>query len=219
MGVSALSVGFISATISYDYDTDPEKRKLSPEFYGFVPAKASDRTIVFSSMVVFSSGMLLIRCMTIIILALLGSRWVALYIGADLGLYLTVKIMRGDFWYWVPVGGSVEILSSMLGRILVKLIGDFTSIVQFRHPYELGGFYWAFGLVLTLASLPSAIVFYRNEDGDVNVVEFAWTLLHVLVPSTVAFLFLFFYKVSRSHLTTFLSLKKGKDLTRSQFRR
>ena len=28
--ISALTTGFISATISYDWDTDPEKRKTSP---------------------------------------------------------------------------------------------------------------------------------------------------------------------------------------------
>ena len=94
---------------------------------------------------------------TIVLLGLLGERWALAYIGADLGLYLLVKILRGDFWYWVPLGGNAEIVSSFIARVVVKVIADFTSIVQFRHPNELGGMYWSFGFVLTMASLPVII--------------------------------------------------------------
>eukprot|EP00520_Triparma_pacifica_P012038 CAMPEP_0118647904 /NCGR_PEP_ID=MMETSP0785-20121206/8861_1 /TAXON_ID=91992 /ORGANISM="Bolidomonas pacifica, Strain CCMP 1866" /LENGTH=65 /DNA_ID=CAMNT_0006540041 /DNA_START=1 /DNA_END=195 /DNA_ORIENTATION=+ len=63
--------------------------------------------------------------------------WALAYIGLDLGLYLAVKMLRGDFWYWVPLGGKAEIVSSIVARVLVKIVTDFTSIVQFRHPNEL----------------------------------------------------------------------------------
>ena len=52
-----------------------------------------------------------------------------------------MKALRGDFWYWMPVGGNTEVLSSIVSRVLVKVVTDFTSIVQFRHPYEIGGMY------------------------------------------------------------------------------
>jgi hypothetical protein len=104
VAVSAITTGFASATISYDFDTDPDKRALVPDFFGYIPAKASKRTLVFVSMLLFTAGMLLIRCTTIVLLGLKGGRWVFLYIGADLGLYLLVKILRGDFWYWLPLG-------------------------------------------------------------------------------------------------------------------
>ena len=149
---------FASATTSYDFDTDPANREKAPNFYGYIPAKASKRSLVFVSMVLLTAGMLLIRCMTIVVLGLVGGSWVTLYIGGDLGLYLVVKMLRGDFWYWVPLGGKAEILSSIVTRVLMKIIVDFTSIVQFRHPNEVGGLYWAFGLVLTTGSLPIAIV-------------------------------------------------------------
>ena len=68
-----------------------------------------------------------------------------------------VKVLRGDFWYWIPAGGNVEIVSSIVPRLLVKIVTDFTSIVQFRHPYELGGMYWLLGFVLTIGSLPVEI--------------------------------------------------------------
>ena len=78
-------------------------------------------------------------------LGLLGRNSALLFFGADLSLYLIVKILRGDFfWYRMPVGWKMEIISS-----LVKLIADFTSIAHFMHPYELGGAQWAFSVLLT----------------------------------------------------------------------
>ena len=80
LAMSVLSTGFISATISYDWDTNPENRQQAPDFYGYVPALASKRTTVFASMVVVSAGLLLIRCMTIVLLGLMGKRWAFGYI-------------------------------------------------------------------------------------------------------------------------------------------
>ena len=104
VAVSAITTGFASATISYDFDTDPARREVAPDFYGYIPAKASKRTVVFVSMLLFTAGILLIRCTTIVLLGLMGGSWVFLYIGADLGLYMFVKILRGDFWYWISSG-------------------------------------------------------------------------------------------------------------------
>ena len=42
--VSALSTGFISATISYDLDTDPKNRQTNPDFYGYIPNETKKRT-------------------------------------------------------------------------------------------------------------------------------------------------------------------------------
>jgi hypothetical protein len=88
VAVSAITTGFASATISYDWDTDPARREYAPNFYGYIPSKASKRTLVFVSMLLVSAGMLLIRCTTIVLLGLMGGSWAFLYIGADLGLYL-----------------------------------------------------------------------------------------------------------------------------------
>ena len=93
------------------------------------------------------------------------------YIGADLALYFIVKILRGDFWYWMPFGGLAEVFSSSFIRLIVKTLTDFTLIVQFRHPNEIGGAYWTFGLFLTTASLPFAISVYGQKVGKDMVYE------------------------------------------------
>jgi hypothetical protein len=218
LSVSALTTGYASATISYDFDTDPVKREQVPDFYGYVPSNPTKRSIVFGSMMFFSAGMLVIRCMTIVVLGQLGGSLVSLYIGADLGLYLLVKVLRGDFWYWIPAGGNVEILSSIVCRVLVKVVTDFTSIVQFRHPNEVGGMYWMFGFVLTMGSLPVAIILAESGDLAEEVVRFAWKLVGIFIPCTVLLFAVFFFNIEKKYWGTFYSWQRGKDLTVNNFR-
>jgi hypothetical protein len=152
------------------------------------------------------------------VLGLLGGRWVSLYVGADLGLYLLVKVLRGDFWYWIPAGGNVEIVSSIVGRLLVKVVTDFTSIVQFRHPNEVGGMYWIFGFVLTMGSLPIAIILAERGDVAEDSIEFAWNAVGIFVPFAVVSFLIFLLSTERKYFGTFVSLQRGKDLTVQRFR-
>mmetsp|Transcript_18700 Transcript_18700/g.38909 ORF Transcript_18700/g.38909 Transcript_18700/m.38909 type:complete len:1880 (-) Transcript_18700:55-5694(-) len=220
LGVSALSTGFIGATISYDYDTDPEKRDTTPAFYGYgyVPAKPLHRSVVFMSLVGFSAGMLLIRCLTIVLLGLLGKGWAFAFIGADLSLYLLIKLARRDFWYWLPLGGKLEMLTSFLFRALVKIINDFTSIPQLRHPNEVGGLYWTFSLALSMASLPAAVYTHEIQGGDNKVTAAAWSLAWKLLPTTGILFTIFILHIERSYWKTFWSFQRGKDICVQYFR-
>jgi hypothetical protein len=213
--VSALTTGFASATISYDWDTDPVKREQVPDFYGYVPANPTKRSIIFVSMMFFSACMLSIRCMTIVVLGLLGGRWVSLYVGADLCLYLLVKIFRGDFWYWMPVGGKAEIVSSIVARVLVKVVTDFTSIVHFRHPNEVGGMYWLFGFVLTMGSLPVSI-FVASPYVDKKAIDTS-SLVNYFIPIATLCFSVFFLNIESKYRHTFWSAQKSKDKTIAYF--
>lgn len=151
----------------------------------------------------------MIRCTTIMVLGLLQNRLVFAYIGADLGLYLLVKIARGDFFYWVPFGAIAEIFTSIIARVVVKVIVDFTSIMQFRHPYELGGAYWIFSFVLTMGSLPIAIKIHENQSegdsrGESKGIEFARMVVKLLIPITASFFVVFFLNIDRAYWNTFL---------------
>jgi hypothetical protein len=218
VAVSAITTGFASATISYDWDTDPVRREDLPDFYGYIPAKASKRTVVFVCMLLFTAGMLLIRCTTIVLLGLMGGSRVFLYIGADLGLYLLVKILRGDFWYWIPLGGNIEILSSIFSRMLAKIVVDFTSIVHHRHPGEVGGAYWLFGLLLTMVSLPVSIYIYLfSPYVDDNPIVIASFMVKYIIPITIICLGVFFFNIESKYLHTFWSTKRHKDMSMAYF--
>jgi hypothetical protein len=151
------------------------------------------------------------------VLGLLGGRWVSLYVGADLGLYFLVKIFRDDFWYWIPAGGNTEILSSIVCRVVVKVVTDFTSIVQFRDPDEVGGMYWMLGFVLTMGSLPVAIILAEMEDIAENGLKMAWRVVGIFIPFTIISLAVFFTCIERNYWSTFYSLERGKDGVLTRF--
>jgi hypothetical protein len=160
--------------------------------------------------------MLLIRCTTIVLLGLMGGSWAFLYIGADLGLYLLVKILRGDFWYWVPLGGNIEIVSSIFVRVINKIITDFTSIVHFRHPNEVGGAYWLFGLLLTMTSLPMSICI-ASPYVDEIAIDVASLIVRSFIPMTLLCFAAFFLTIERKYSHTFWSIQRGKDMTMAYF--
>jgi hypothetical protein len=216
VAVSAITTGFASATISYDWDTDPARREATPDFYGYIPAKASKRTVVFVSMMLVTAGMLLIRCMTIVMFGLLGGKWVSLYVGADLGLYLLVKVLRGDFWYWMPLGGNAEIVNSIISRVTVKIVGDFTSIVHLRHPNEIGGMYWIFGFVLTMGSLPMSIYFASFHINE-KAIDIASSMMNYFIPITTLCVAVFFLNIERKYLHTFWSTKRSTEYAMAFF--
>ena len=44
LSISALTTGFVSASISYDFDVSPQKRLDNPDFFGYIPNDAKKRT-------------------------------------------------------------------------------------------------------------------------------------------------------------------------------
>jgi hypothetical protein len=215
--ISALSTGFISATISYDYDTDPKKRQQTPDFYGYIPTTAIKRLTVFASMLLFSASMLIVRCMTIVLLGTIGTKWAFAYIGTDLSLYLLVKLLRKDFWYWMPLEGFAAAVNSLLLRVTVKVITDFTSIVQFRHPNEVGGLFWMIGFLLTMGSLPIAM-FVAEPYVTERSMSIAWFVAVSFIPLAAVSFFVFTFIIERQYLSTFFSTQRGKDYTIMNFR-
>jgi hypothetical protein len=224
LSISALSTGFIGATLSYDYDTDPDNRSKSPNFYGYVPNNERQRTLLFAVLTCLSSCILVVRCATIVLLGFYGKRWVTGFILADLGLYLYIKIARKDFWYWLPIEGDflglglTEFFVNLLARVLIKIVNDFTSIVQFRHPNEIGGAYWTGGFWLTMISLPLATAFYEYKGGREDIVLKAWTLAEVLLPISAGALLVFLLSIDERYRNTFFSLETSKDFAIERFR-
>ena len=63
-----------------------------------------------------------------VLIGMLGAKWALAYVAADLGLFLFIKIARGDFYYWFPLDGWALAVLSFLVRIIIKVVVDFTSI-------------------------------------------------------------------------------------------
>jgi hypothetical protein len=127
-----------------------------------------------------------------------------------------VKILRGDFWYWLPLGGNTEIVNSVILRVVIKIITDFTSITHFRHPYEVGGAYWIFGLVLTMGSLPVSTLIASSYI-DEQAIHIASLIMNYFIPITTLCCVVFFLNIEKKYLHTFWSIQRGKDKTIAYF--
>ncbi|GMI36375.1 hypothetical protein TeGR_g14709 [Tetraparma gracilis] len=90
--VSAITTGMGSAAISYDFDSDPEKRRKLPSFYGYLPDEGNARTIMYVCMVVNSALLLLLRSIGAALLMLADTKIFVAYMAGDHLLYLLQKL-------------------------------------------------------------------------------------------------------------------------------
>jgi hypothetical protein len=100
--------------------------------------------------------------------------------------------------------------------VVVKIIVDFTSIMHFRHPYEVGGAYWLFGLVLTMGSLPGSI-FIASSYVSEKTIDIASLIVDYFIPITTLCFAVFFLNIERKYWHTFWSTKKSKDMSMAFF--
>ncbi|GMI28919.1 hypothetical protein TeGR_g7534 [Tetraparma gracilis] len=156
--ISCLATGFGSATIWYDFDTSPQKRRQKPRFAGATPD--TSRGPFFFLLVVsgalqiaaksFSSALLLIAS-PIIFLA---------YTVGDHALYQGYLVVRGDHrFYNYGVGVSV----SVLFRVVEKVLADFTSCWRVSVPICMHNAYFLFNQLTTQASVFVSVHVYVSS--------------------------------------------------------
>ena len=74
------------------------------------------------------------------LLALTNRNWLLLFLGVDMGIFFLYKILRGDFFYFLNLEGVVRFFTAIIDRFGVKILVNFTMLIQCRHPNEAGGF-------------------------------------------------------------------------------
>ena len=110
----------------------------------------------------------------------------------------------------------MEIMSSVFVRVIVKIIVDFTSMVQFRHPNEVGGAYWLFGLILTMGSVPVSVHIaspYVEERAN----DIASSIVQNFIPITTLCFAVFVFNIKWKYWHTFWSMQKSKDYSMAFF--
>ncbi|GMH92398.1 hypothetical protein TL16_g12337 [Triparma laevis f. inornata] len=217
--ISVLTTGYVSATLSYDFDTDPKKRAFNPEFYGYVPDFPTKRALLFFTLINLSAVQVLIKSIFVALLGYLGSLYLVVYMAADMFLFLCYKLARRDMNCWLPMEDNIGSKTLFIFlRMMVKLIVDFTGCVQFRHPFELGGLYYSINLFTPLIGLGLLLAFV-DMGGAFNdsVVKTLSNFTLLLGAGLVLLAALFLLLMSKKYRHTFFSVETGKQMTMRTF--
>jgi hypothetical protein len=145
------------------------------------------------------------------------------YLG-DHVLYLAYKMGRRDLYHWVPLEGAAMVAETAMMRVGVKAITDFTGVVQFRGPAEMGGAAWTFSQGSALVASFVATHIYLSSDEGVADEEaigesFVWKIVGALSGSQVIFFICFLLLMKRNFWGTFFSTQTGYQYVQSKFLR
>ncbi|GMH82067.1 hypothetical protein TL16_g09138 [Triparma laevis f. inornata] len=195
LAVSILATGFVSATLSYDWDTAPKNRAAMPIYYGYIPDSARVRAVMFISLMGISSVKVLLTALLIVCLGSIKMIYVLIFIGFDMLIYLVLKAVRGDFRYWMPVDGLVGLALSLLVGGLYFTLNLFTPVI---------------GLALVLNLMPA-------ETFNEVTAELLTKLAVGLGGGLLFLLGLSFTLMDEKYRKTFLSVETGGQFTRRGF--
>ena len=139
IAISALTTGFTSAMIAFDSDVDVSRRKKNPKLNGYIPDDHAARGRCFFLMTLISTFHNLSRSVGCALLAATSSEnkknmLLEYFMGGEMILYLAFKAARGDFYYFLRLEGFFGFVVSLLVRVFVKVIVDFSGCFHMRHP-------------------------------------------------------------------------------------
>ena len=149
--ICALTTGFTSAMITFDMDVSVSERKNQPAFYGFLPDNHAQRGKCFFLMMIISTFHNLSRSIGLALLAAYDWKTAVYFVGGEIFVHLALKIAMRDYLYWLQIEGAAGVVVTIINRIVVKVIVDFSGCMQFRHPCEMGGL--AFSLSMLWVSV------------------------------------------------------------------
>jgi hypothetical protein len=143
------------------------------------------------------------------------------YLG-DHVLYLAYKLARRDLYHWVPLEGAAMVAQTLMVRVGIKAITDFTGVVQFRAPGEMGGAAWTFSQGSALVTSFVATHMYLSSgdatsDGEVMSDSRVWTIVGALSGSQIFFFACFLLLMKQELVTTFISFETGHHRVTNRF--
>jgi hypothetical protein len=96
VGISCFTIGFTTAMMAFDLDTNPEKRKHSGNFYGYIPDTVGQRLLLFLELFTLHTAHAMLRTLTVATLARTNWHWLVAYVAADLCGFILYKLARAD---------------------------------------------------------------------------------------------------------------------------
>jgi hypothetical protein len=218
---SIATIAYISVTVTYDFDSDPHRRKTQPWMYGMLPYSPLRRVTAFVSMFFLSFSQIVGRILSYAMLATIGTR-MGYFVLVEMVLYLLVKILRRDFVYWLPIESRYYTILWTLGlRIFRKIVCDVTGLLQERHPFEMGGLLFSLNTIYSLSVpyLAKIVANYydTNDDrrGDGPEID---NLLQSMTAIWTISAVLFALSIESTHLWSFVSTQTAIQYTVRWFR-
>ena len=146
--ISCCTTGFAAATMWYDYDTSPEKRRKSPKLAGAVPD--TSRGPFFFVLAVSGALQVVAKSFSSALLIIASPNYFLAFMVGDHALFQIYNDVRGDHRDYNP-GSSV--LASVALRICQKVVADYTSCWLFRNPLVMHNAYFLFNQLTAHASV------------------------------------------------------------------
>jgi len=174
----------------------------------------------FICLMLNSALLLLLRSFGAALLILVSKSYLVAYLMGDMALYLLYKTAMNDWWHWMPFHGTSGGFVSFLMRTLVKFISDFTGVVQFRVMGEMGGAYWTFSMLLSIASTFVVMRVHFASIGEEEPAikeETAWRLASALGGSWVVIFAAFMFMIKKKYRRTFYSLQTACQSAQALF--
>jgi hypothetical protein len=75
----------------------------------------------------------LMKTLATALLMIVNSTWLLLYMVGDVSLFMLIKVARRDFRYWFNLQGALSWFTSVMVRLVVKLVSDYTCCFHLRH--------------------------------------------------------------------------------------
>jgi len=160
-----------------------------------------------------------VRSISTAMLAGIGKGYLLYYTVADIGLYFAFKFARNDLYYWMPLEGGMGLIVTFMGRLLIKVITDYTGCVHFRAAVEMGGFYWTVNMVLSVVVSFASVWLYFDEVGDEGGLQqdFAWRVVGGVSIAWIVLFAIFMMVINGAYWGTFYSTQTGNAWAQQAF--
>ena len=162
--------------------------------------------------------MLAIKTLGLVQLSAISLDYIAIFFATDISSYLLIKIVRGDFIYWLRLKGLTGILVSLIMRDSVKVVTDFINVVQFRNQHEVGGAQSVFGQLTSFATLFIALILAEDSGKLGYEISRLWLISYILTASVLISYCVFFSNINKGYIHTFFSWETGGQATIRNFR-
>ena len=194
-------------------DTDPANRLKAPNYYGYCPDAGRFQVMVFMTFMTVSHVLLKVLCCALMLR--LNEIFFAIYMIGEMTIFFVIRVLRRDWRYWMPFKGLLSAILSVLIRVSTKLIVDYTLMVQFRHPFEIGGGTWSGNMLLNQIFCLVAAHLYSLYSEDGNNESFTKSTLWIVVIGLIILSALNFIAfvgmINKKYINTFFSFQTGQQ--------